>query len=146
MSLAPKIFRGEIWITQNGEHLDPLSDMTGSHLENTIKFIQKPERLEHFKMMVKHEFLSWPSPSGEMAEIAYEESMKEISIILDNLAPKSYFEEHIEPSLLFQRLLRGYFNQTKEKEMPKPVLSTEATIWYETGYVPTNSLYRGQLH
>lgn len=139
MSLVPRMFRGNIWITKEGERLDPLKDMKTSHLINTIKFIQKPERLEHLKNMVEHEFYSFPEPSGDMAYLAYEESLREVSEILTSLTPKMYFEEHIMPSPLFQRLLQAYFNHTKDKDIPTPVLSKYDRWWYETGHHPADS-------
>ena len=123
MSLVPRMFRGSVWITKDGQHLDPLNDMKASHLENTLLFIQKSDRLIHLKNMVIQEFLSLPSPNGEMAEIAYEESVREITDILESMPPKTYFEEHIEPSPLFQRLIQAYFKQTGKKSYPSPPLN-----------------------
>jgi hypothetical protein len=105
--MIPKVFEGEVWETAEGVRLKP-EQMSTNHLNNTLNFIQRDERLEQFKGSAEWEFLSLPSPSGDMAELAYEQEASNLSIRLANISNKDYFEQHIKPSPLYQALDAEY--------------------------------------
>jgi hypothetical protein len=76
----------QIWTTRDGTQI-PVSEMTDSHLANAIAYL---ERTADARLAYETaNLLSGPTPTGAMAQDAYEQGMQE----LFDMTPDDYLEQ-----------------------------------------------------
>lgn len=134
MSYTPRLFDGTLWETVDKRRLDPLTEMEPSHVENTIKFLQKPGVLEAIKEVAVDEFMSLPEPSGEMACYSFNEACTDLAMYMERTSPKEYFEKKLSKTKLFKRLMEAYTKHTGKTEVPKPYLTDVQQRMYDGSY------------
>lgn len=94
----------KVWTTRDGRRLTA-AEMTDEHLVNLMRYLQKPAFLEGIRISIVLPYLDDPGPTGEYAQLAYEQEIDHLIDVAAGSDDYTIFRRYVRPTVLWRSLV-----------------------------------------